>query len=95
VVSSGITDRMVSLLEANVNSKDGNIKIRQDGIITTIDRIDKDIERKSLAVARFEQRTLEQFQRLELLLAQFQIQGNALASSLTALTNLATQISNR
>lgn len=95
VVSSGIADRMVSLLNASVNSTNGNIKTRQDGILSSIETIDKDIERKALGVARFEQRTLEQFQRLEVLLGQFQIQGNALASSLSALSNLSTQISNR
>jgi flagellar hook-associated protein 2 len=95
VVSSGIADRMVSLLEATVNNTTGNIKTRQDGIASSIETIDKDIERKALGVARFEQRTLEQFQRLEVLLGQFQIQGNALASSLAGLSNLSTQISNR
>ena len=94
-VSSGIADRMVSFLDAAVNATSGNIKVRQDGIATTIEGIDADIERKSLSVSRFEQRTLEQFQRLEVLLGQFQAQSQALSSSLTAIQNLATVISNR
>ena len=94
-VSSGIADRMVGLLDAAVNGTNGNIKVRQDGIATTIEDLNNDIEKKSLFVSRFEQRTLEQFQRLEVLLGQFQAQSQALSSSLTAIQNLATVISRR
>lgn len=94
-VSSGIADRMVALLEAAVDTTDGNIKVRQDGISDTISDIDADIERKTAAVARFEQETLAQFQRLEVLLGQFQAQSAALNSALTGLANLSTAISRR
>jgi len=94
-VSSGISDRMVTLLDAAVNAATGNIKIRQDGIATRIEGIDADIEKKNLSISRFEQRTLEKFQRLEVLLSQFQAQSQALSSSLAGLQSLSTVISKR
>lgn len=94
-VSSGITDRMSILLERAVNATNGSLKARQDGIETSVEDLDKQIERKQIAVAAFEQRTLAQFQRLEVLLSQFQVQGQALAAGLTSIQSLQTQVNNR
>ena len=94
-VSSGVADRLVGLLDAAVNTSTGNIKVRQDGIATTIENLDADIERKSLSVSRFELRTLQQFQRLEVLLGQLQQQSQTLSSALAGLTNLSLFISGR
>ncbi len=94
-VSSGVADRMVALIAAIVDTSNGTIKIRQDGIAGTVEDIDEQIQRKSILVAAFEQRTLEKFQRLELLLAQFQTQSNALAAGLAGIQSIQTQINNR
>ncbi|RMH06607.1 MAG: hypothetical protein D6704_07090 [Nitrospirae bacterium] len=94
-VSSGIADRMVRLLEAAVDPTNGSIKARQDGIDDTIDDIKQQIEKKQDAVARFEQKTLEKFQRLEVLLGKLQSQSQALSSALASLQNLSAFISRR
>ncbi|MEC4672259.1 MAG: flagellar filament capping protein FliD, partial [Nitrospirota bacterium] len=94
-VSSGIADRMEILLEAAVNTTSGTIKVRQDGIIDSVEDLDDDIARKAATVALFEQRTLEKFQRLEVLLGSLQTQSQALGSALLGLQNLSTFISNR
>lgn len=94
-VSSGVADRMAALIARIVNTSNGTIKIRQDGIADSVEDIDGQIEKKTAAVLAFEQRTLQQFQRLEVLLGQFQSQGNALAAGLTSIQNLQTQINNR
>lgn len=94
-VSSGITDRMSILLERSVNVTNGTLKARQDGIETSVEDLDKQIVRKQIAVAAFEERTRAQFQRLEVLLSQFQIQGQALSAGITSIQNLQTQINNR
>ena len=94
-VSSGIADRMEIVLEAAVNTDSGTIKIRQDGISDSLEDLDADIATKAAAVALFEQRTLEKFQRLEVLLGALQSQSQALTSTLLGLANLQTFISNR
>ena len=94
-VSSGVADRTAALVAAIADTSDGTIKIRQDGIAGTVEDIDEQIKKKQIAVAAFEQRTLQQFQRLELLLGQFQTQGNALTAGLTSIQNLQEQINNR
>jgi len=94
-VSSGVADRMASLLASAVNTSNGSIKIRQDGIADSIEDIDEQIERKQIAVATFERRTLEQFQRLEVLLGEFQAQSQALSTGLSSIQNLQAQINNR
>lgn len=94
-VSSGVADRMAALVATIVDTSDGTIKIRQDGIQDSVDDIDDQIEKKQIAIAAFEQRTLEQFQRLEVLLGELQAQGNALTAGLTSIENLQAQINNR
>ena len=93
-VSAGIADRMVSVIEAAVK-ENGTIQARQDGLGNSIEDIDAQIARKDVQLLAFEQRTREQFQRLEVLLGQLQTQSQALASTLSGLQNLATVISNR
>jgi len=94
-VSSGVADRMAALIARIVDTSNGTIKIRQDGIADSVEDIEEQIERKSILVAAFEQRTLQQFQRLEILLGQFQTQGNVLTAGLSSIANLQTQINNR
>ncbi len=94
-VSSGVADQMVSLLERYVDTTSGSIKVRQDGLAGSVEDIDEQIKKKQDAVAAFEKRTLEQFQRLEVLLGQLQSQGSALTAGLTSIQNLQTQINNR
>lgn len=94
-VSSGVADRTAALIARIVDTSNGTIKIRQEGLADSVDDIKGQIERKSISVAAFEQRTLQQFQRLEVLLNQFQTQGNVLAAGLSSISNLQTQINNR
>ncbi len=93
-VSSGVADRMASIIEAAVK-EGGAIQARQDGLTKSIEDIDTEVERKDIRILAFEQRTRSQFQRLEVLLGAFQTQSQALASTLAGLQNLATVISNR
>lgn len=94
-VSSGVADRMATLISSILDASNGAIKVRQDGIADTVDDLDDQVERKSISVSAFEQRILQQFQRLEVLLGQFQSQGNALNSGLNSIQNLQAQINNR
>ncbi|MDT7041835.1 flagellar filament capping protein FliD [Candidatus Nitronereus thalassa] len=94
-VSSGVADRIASLIRRNIDTSTGTIRVRQDGIADSVESIDEEIERKGVLVAAFEERTRQQFQRLEVLLGQFQIQGNALTAGLTSIQNLQAQINNR
>jgi len=94
-VSTGIADRMEILLGVATDTSTGTIKIRQDGISDTVEDLDESIAKKAAAVALFEQRTFEQFVRLEVLLGALQTQSQALASLLVGLQNLSTVISNR
>ncbi len=94
-VSTGIADRMEILLGVATDTSTGTIKIRQDGISDTVEDLDESIAKKAAAVALFEQRTFEQFVRLEVLLGALQTQSQALGSLLVGLQNLSTFISNR
>jgi len=94
-VSSGVADRIATLLSSVNDSTSGTIKIRQDGLADSSKDIDEQILKKQIAVEAFKKRNLEKFQRLEVLLGQFQSQGNALAAGLTSIQNLQGQINNR
>jgi flagellar hook-associated protein 2 len=94
-VSSGVADRIAALIRRNIDTSTGTIRVRQDGIADSVEDIDGRIERKAVLIAAFEERTRQQFQRLEVLLGQFQTQGNALTAGLTSIQNLQAQINNR
>jgi flagellar hook-associated protein 2 len=93
-VSSGVADRLATFLE-NTTKQKGVIDTRQNGISSTLKSIDKDIERKTRALQRFEVTLTLQFNRLETLLGQFKTQSDTVTSALTSLQQLATAVSRR
>ncbi len=93
-VSSGVADRIAALIAGITDSSTGRIKVRQDGLADSVDDIDAQIDKKTASVIAFQGRLRQQFNRLEVLLGQFQNQGNALTAGLTSIQNLQAQINN-
>lgn len=93
-VSSGIADRMVSLLDAAIGAK-GTIQTRTDGLSKSLADLDADIARQTKRLATIESQYRARFERLETLLAQFQTQSQALSSALSSLDNLSRMIARR
>lgn len=93
-VSSGIADRMVSLIDGAIAAR-GALQTRVDGLTTSISDLDSDIARQTSRLATIESQYRARFQRLETLLAQFQTQSQALSSSLASLENLSRMIARR
>jgi flagellar hook-associated protein 2 len=71
-----------------LDSQNGLIATRQDGIQRSIDDITEQIERKEARVLASEERLRAQFNALELLLGEYQATGNYLTQQLEGLANL-------
>jgi flagellar hook-associated protein 2 len=93
--SEGFAVRMVDTLDAILNSTDGTLAARTDGIQNSIDDIQDKVERVERRVSAWETRTRAQFQALEVLLAQFQATGDYLNQQIAGLQNLNSYISSR
>ncbi len=93
--SEGFAVRMVDILEAILDSTDGTLATRTDGIQTSIDGIEDQVERIAMRNLAWETRTRAQFNALELLLAGFQNTGNYLSQQILGMQNLNKYISNR
>ena len=94
-VSSGVADRMATLLARLIDTSSGSIKVRQDGLADSVADIDKQIQKKQDAVAVFQQQTQDKFNQLEVILGKMKTQGDALTAGLTSIANLQSQINNR
>jgi flagellar hook-associated protein 2 len=93
--SEGFAVRMVDVLEATLDSTDGSLAVRTDGIQTSIDGIEDQVERIEMRNLAWETRTRAQFNALELLLAGYQNTGNYLSQQILGMQNLNNYISNR
>lgn len=93
--SEGLAVRMVDTLEAILDSTDGTLAARTDGIQTSIDGIEDQVERITMRNLAWETRTRAQFNALELLLAGYQNTGNFLSQQILGMQNLNNYISNR
>ncbi len=93
--SEGFAVRMVDTLDAILDSTDGTLAARTDGIQTSIDGIADKVERIEMRNLAWESRTRAQFNALELLLAEYQNTGNYLSQQIVGMQNLNNYISNR
>jgi flagellar hook-associated protein 2 len=93
--SEGFAVRMVDTLDAILDSTDGTLAVRTDGIQTSIDGIEDQVERIEMRNLAWETRTRAQFNALELLLAEYQNTGNYLSQQFLGMQNLNNYISNR
>lgn len=93
--SEGFSVRMKDTLDAILKSTDGTLAARTDGIQTSIDGIEDQVERIEMRNLAWETRTRAQFNALELLLAEYQNTGNYLSQQIVGMQNLNNYISNR
>ena len=93
--SEGFAIRMADTLDVLLDSTDGMLNARTDGIQNSIDDIQDQVERIETRISTWEVRTRAQFNRLELLLAEYQNTGNFLTQQLLGMQNLNNYISNR
>ena len=92
--SKGFAVHMADSLDQVLDSENGLIASRQDGIQRSIDDIEEQIERMETRVLASEERMRAQFNSLELLLSQYQTTGDYLTQQLEALSNTNTYIAN-
>jgi flagellar hook-associated protein 2 len=93
--SDGFAVRMTDSLDAILSSTNGPLATRTNGIQDSIDDIGDQVERLERRVLTWETRTREQFNALEVLLAEYQTTGDYLSQQITSLQNLNNYISNR
>lgn len=93
--AEGFAVRMVDTLDAILDSSDGTITARTDGIQTSIDGIAEQVERIEMRNLAWESRTRAQFNALEVLLAEYEQTGNYLSQQILGLQNLNNHLSNR
>lgn len=93
--AKGFAVRLVDTLKSILDTKNGTLVARTDGIQQTIRDIGKQVETIEVRNSVWETRTRSQFNALELLLAEYQSTGNYLTQQITGLQNLNNYISNR
>jgi flagellar hook-associated protein 2 len=93
--SEGFAVRMVDTLDVMLDSTNGTLDARTDGLQNSIDDIHDQVERIEMRNLAWETRTRAQFNALELLLAGYQNTGNYLTQQITGMQNLNNYISNR
>lgn len=95
VGSEGLAVRLVDTLDAILDSTDGTLSARKDGIQNSIDDIEAQVERIAMRNLAWEIRTRAQFNTLELLLSNYQQTGNYLSQQILGMQNLNNYVSNR
>jgi len=84
--AQGFAVRMASSIET-ILSSNGLLTTRTDGVQSSIDEIDEQVERLNTRLTLSETRMRTQFAALEVLLGQYQNTSNSLTSNLEALQN--------
>ena len=95
VGTEGFAGRLIDTLDRVLDSRDGALTVRTDGIQSSIEDIAEQIERMELRNQAWETRTRAQFNALETLLAEYQTTGDYLTQQIAGLQNLNNFISNR
>ena len=93
--SEGLAVRMADTLCAILDSRDGTLAARTNGIQDSIDNIQDHVERVEMRISSWETRTRARFQALEVLLGQYQTTSNYLNQQITGMQNLGRYISSR
>lgn len=90
--SEGFAVQVDSMLETYLQSTTGLLATKEEGLNRSIERIDDQVERIALRLAKREESLRNQFAALEELLSQFQTTSGTLSNQLEALSNLSAQI---
>nr|MDJ0914019.1 flagellar filament capping protein FliD [Desulfobacterales bacterium] len=93
--AEGFALRMVNELEAMLQTSNGILSIRQDGIQKSIEDVQDDIEKVEYRVTASEERMRAQFTALEVLLSQYQATSDYLSQQLVSLQNMNSYIANK
>jgi len=88
----GLAVQLDDILDSYLNSYDGILKAKEDGLQASIDRIEDQIERINLRLAQREENLRRQFNALEELLGQYQQTSGFLEQQLASLTRLTNSI---
>ena len=91
--NKGIAVRFDELLDGYLQSTTGVISSREEGLKSSIERIEDQMERINLRLSMREENLRYQFEALEMLLSDFQITSGQLEQQLTAIANLNASIS--
>ncbi len=93
--AEGFALRMVNELKAMLQTSNGILSIRQDGIQKSIEDVQDDIEKVEYRVTASEERMRAQFTALEVLLSQYQATSDYLSQQLVSLQNMNSYIANK
>ncbi len=88
LTQNGIGKRIPDLIDGFINSIDGSLTAREEGITSSIKRIDDKIAREGRRLEALERRLINQFTKLELTVSGLQSQGNFLTNQLALLAKL-------
>lgn len=86
---------MVSMLDRTLSTTNGELAVRTKGIQTSVDRIEKDIQRYESRISRTQARLQAQFENMERLLGQYQQIGDFLTQQLQSIHMMNQAIANR
>ncbi len=84
----GIAVQFDDVLDSYLNSYDGLLKAKEDGLQASVDRIEDQVERMNMRLAQREENLRHQFNALEELLAQYQQTSGFLEQQLASLSRL-------
>lgn len=87
-IDGGIGKRIPDLIDDFIDSIDGVITARQDGIGASIKSIDEKVVREEERIALFELRLVNEFAALESLIAQLNTQSDFLAQQFASLPSI-------
>jgi flagellar hook-associated protein 2 len=83
--ASGVADRMNNILEGYLNIENGFLKVKRDGLASSIENLNKQITRIEGRVNSEAERLRAQFRNLESIMAQYQNIGDYLSRTLSTL----------
>jgi flagellar hook-associated protein 2 len=85
LVNNGLGKRVPEAVDDFIGFLDGTLTFRQKGIRSSIDSIDRKIEREQARIEAYQEQLVQQFTALEQMVSQMKSQGDFLAQRLSAL----------
>ncbi len=91
----GFGVNMMAALDRTLSTTNGELAVRTNGIQTSVDRIEKDIQRHESRISRTQARLHAQFENMERLLGQYQQVGDFLDQQLQSIQMMNQAIANK
>ena len=85
IVQNGVGKRIPDAVDDFISAVDGVLTSRQKGVLSNIDRIDKNIARETARVTAMQDRLTQQFSALEKIVSSLKSQGDFLTQQLAGL----------